>query len=196
MESGQQVFCSSCGKVVGPPFQFCGSCGSPVAARGVQAGSPQWIGGSGQMAAGGYGVAVPVAAGFWIRVGAYMLDSIIFGILIAISGAVFSSIVRAGGATPEEVIFQNLGLNLIIGWAYFAVQESSAGQATLGKRACGLVVVSEAGGRLTLPRATGRHFAKLLSAILLGVGLIMVAFTDRKRGMHDMMAGTYVIRKP
>ena len=125
-----------------------------------------------------------------------MLRIIIFGILIAISGAVFSSIVRAGGATPEEVIFQNLGLNLIIGWAYFAVQESSAGQATLGKRACGLVVVSEAGGRLTLPRATGRHFAKLLSAILLGVGLIMVAFTDRKRGMHDMMAGTYVIRKP
>ena len=196
MGSGQQVFCSSCGKVVGPPFQFCGSCGSPVAARGVQTGSPQWIGGSGQMAAGGYGVAVPVAAGFWIRVGAYMLDSIICGILGAISGAVFSGIVRAGGATPEEVIFQNLGLNLIIGWAYFAVQESSAVQATLGKRACGLVVVSETGGRLTLPRATGRHFAKMLSGLLLGVGLIMVAFTDRKRGMHDMMAGTYVVRKP
>jgi uncharacterized RDD family membrane protein YckC len=196
MESGQQVFCSSCGKVVGPPFQFCGSCGSPVAARGMQATAPQWAGGAMHIGAGGYGVAVPVAAGFWIRVGAYLIDSVIYQMLIWLAGILFGGILGAGGAGAEAIIFQYVGLNLIIGWAYFAVQESSAAQATLGKRACGLVVVSETGGRLTLPRATGRYFAKGLSGLLLGVGLIIVAFTDRKRGMHDMMAGTYVIRKP
>jgi len=148
------------------------------------------------MAAVGYGVAVPVAAGFWIRVGAYLIDGLICGILGALVGAVFGGILGAGGASLEAIAVQSWGLNVILGWAYFAVQESSAVQATLGKRACGLVVVSETGGRLTLPRATGRHFAKVLSGLLLGVGLIMVAFTDRKRGMHDMMAGTYVVRKP
>ena len=115
MESGQQVFCSSCGKVVGPPFQFCGSCGSPVAARGVQAGSPQWIGGSGQMAAGGYGVAVPVAAGFWIRVGAYLIDGLICGILGALVGAVFGGVLGAGGASLDAIALQSWGLNIILG---------------------------------------------------------------------------------
>ena len=49
-------------------------------------------------------------------------------------------------------------------------------------------------GILVLP-TTGRYFAKFISAIILGIGFIMVAFTDRKRGLHDMIAGCLVVHK-
>ncbi len=195
MDAGSVVLCSECGKVVGTPYRFCGSCGSPVAARGVQPIAPQWIGATGQTAPGGYGIA-PVPAGFWIRVGAYLIDSLVAGILATMAASIFAGIVLSGGVTSEAQVFvQNLFVQAVIAWAYFAFQESSAAQATLGKRACGLVVVSDTGARLTLARATGRHFAKILGSLFFGFGLIMVGFTDRKRGMHDMMAGTYVIHK-
>ena len=42
--------------------------------------------------------------------------------------------------------------------------------------------------------ATGRYFAKILSGILFGIGYIMVGFTERKRGLHDMIANTLVIK--
>jgi uncharacterized RDD family membrane protein YckC len=42
-------------------------------------------------------------------------------------------------------------------------------------------------------RALGRYFAKIPSALILGIGFIMVAFTERKQGLHDMMAGTLVV---
>ena len=66
--------------------------------------------------------------------------------------------------------------------------------ATLGKMAIGLRVVTSDGQRLSFANATGRYFAKILSAIILLIGFIMIAFTDRKRGLHDMIAGTLVIK--
>jgi uncharacterized RDD family membrane protein YckC len=42
--------------------------------------------------------------------------------------------------------------------------------------------------------ATGRYFAKIISAIILGIGFLMIAFTDKKRGLHDMIASTLVIK--
>jgi uncharacterized RDD family membrane protein YckC len=54
--------------------------------------------------------------------------------------------------------------------------------------------VTEQGQRLSFANATGRYFAKFISAIILFVGFIMVAFTDRKRGLHDMIASTLVVK--
>jgi uncharacterized RDD family membrane protein YckC len=45
-----------------------------------------------------------------------------------------------------------------------------------------------------LGRAFGRYFAKILSAIILGIGYIMVGFDSEKRGLHDMICDTRVIR--
>ena len=64
----------------------------------------------------------------------------------------------------------------------------------VGKMAVGLRVVTEQGQRLSFANATGRYFAKFISAILLFIGFIMVAFTDRKRGLHDMIASTLVVK--
>jgi uncharacterized RDD family membrane protein YckC len=78
-------------------------------------------------------------------------------------------------------------------WLYEAMMHSSSWQATLGKRALGMIVTDLDGRRLSFGRATGRHFAKWLSAMILGIGFIMVAFAPKKQGLHDMVAGTVVI---
>jgi uncharacterized RDD family membrane protein YckC len=51
------------------------------------------------------------------------------------------------------------------------------------------LVTDERGSRIGFGRATGRHFAKFLSTMIFGVGCVMVAFTGRKQGLHDMVAG-------
>lgn len=78
-------------------------------------------------------------------------------------------------------------------WLYFALMESSARQATLGKRMLGLRVTDENGQMISLRRATGRYYAKAFSALSLGVGYLMIAFTGRKQALHDKMAHTYVV---
>ena len=86
------------------------------------------------------------------------------------------------------------GASFVIAWLYFAFFESSERGATVGKMAMGLRVVTSDGQRLSFMHATGRYFAKLLSALILFIGFIMIAFTDKKRGLHDMIAGTLVIK--
>ena len=78
-------------------------------------------------------------------------------------------------------------------WPYYAYFESSARQATLGKQLFGLRVVDQRGVRLSFGHATLRHFAKVLSAIPLYLGFIIIAFNERKFGLHDIVAKTCVI---
>ncbi|MGA9497765.1 MAG: RDD family protein, partial [Terriglobales bacterium] len=80
-------------------------------------------------------------------------------------------------------------------WLYEAFMESSSYQATLGKMIFGMKVTDLYGNRISFGRATGRHFAKWLSGMILGIGYIMVAFTERKQGLHDLLAGT-LVRRP
>ncbi len=130
--------------------------------------------------------------GFWIRVVAYLIDAILLGIVGGLIASVFGVQMLAGEGTAFDPTV-NLG-SLIIGWLYFALMESSKRGATLGKMAVGLRVVTDQGQRLSFGRASGRYFGKLVSAIILLIGFIMVAFTDKKRGLHDMIAGTLVIK--
>jgi len=85
-----------------------------------------------------------------------------------------------------------LGLILTIG--YFVLMESSHWQATLGKRVCKLRVTDIDGRRISIPRALGRYLGKFVSAFILGIGFLMVGWTRRKQGLHDLMADTLVMR--
>jgi uncharacterized RDD family membrane protein YckC len=67
--------------------------------------------------------------------------------------------------------------------------------ATPGKMACGLKVIMSDGSQVTYWRALGRHFAKVLSVLILYIGYIMVAFDEEKRGLHDRICDTRVIHK-
>jgi len=79
-------------------------------------------------------------------------------------------------------------------WLYEAFMLSSAYQATLGKMIFGMKVTDIYGNRISFARATGRHFAKWLSGLIMCIGYVMVGFTERKQGLHDLLAGTLVRR--
>lgn len=136
-------------------------------------------------------------AGFWIRVLAYIIDTIILTLVGGVIGAMFGFSVLGLGSDLSDPTGVNLLMNIfsiIIGVAYFAGMESSNWQATLGKKALGLVVTDVSGNRISLLRGVGRYFAKFISAIIMLIGFIMVAFTERKQGLHDILAGTLVLK--
>jgi len=118
-----------------------------------------------------------IYAGFWQRFGAAFLDSII----VLIPGYIVNYLLKApiGG--------------LLIAWLYSALMESGNGQATFGKRAVGLKVTDMNGERISFGRATGRHFGKILSGLILLIGYLMMLWDDRKQTLHDKMAGTLVV---
>ena len=130
--------------------------------------------------------------GFWIRVVAYIID----GILLTIVCGVVDRLLGINILATDWDHYDPLAnvISLVIGWLYFALLESSERGATVGKMVMGLRVVTSDGQRLRFMNATGRYFAKILSAIILCIGFIMVAFTDKKRGLHDIIAGTLVIK--
>ncbi|MDR2858489.1 MAG: RDD family protein [Novosphingobium sp.] len=136
--------------------------------------------------------------GFWRRFLAYLIDSIILNVAFGfVNFAIGIFLGMAMGGGPEIALVVSLlgGLiGLVGGWLYYAILESSSRQATFGKQALGLVVTDEAGRRISFGRATGRHFAKLVSALILMIGYFMAGWTRRKQGLHDMMAGTLVYK--
>ena len=131
-------------------------------------------------------------AGFWVRFWAYMIDTLILVALVLVVGLI---IYVASGIPVEEKKFGLFDLvALLFGWLYFAFFESGRWQATPGKRLMGLRVTNITGDRISFARASGRTFAKYISAITLGIGYIMVGLTDKKQGLHDIMATTLVLR--
>ena len=130
--------------------------------------------------------------GFWIRLVAYIIDAILLTLVVGGLGAMLGFNLLETDLERQEPLF-NL-LSFVIGWLYFALMESSERGATVGKMALGLRVVTSNGQRLSFMNATGRYFAKIISAIILGIGFLMIAFTDKKRGLHDMIASTLVIK--
>ncbi|NKZ40153.1 hypothetical protein HF690_14430 [Oleiagrimonas citrea] len=134
-------------------------------------------------------------AGFWMRFVAYLIDTLALWIPLAIIDALLM-IPMAGH--PERAGSSILGIyavNFVLILVYFAVFESSALQATPGKLALGLRVTDEYGRRIGFGRALGRYLGKLLSGLLLLMGYIMAGFTARKQALHDLMAGSLVVRK-
>jgi uncharacterized RDD family membrane protein YckC len=86
-------------------------------------------------------------------------------------------------------------ISIVMVWLYHAGFEASSAQGSLGKMALGIKVTDENGRRISFGRATGRHFGKIISALICFVGFMMAGFTERKQALHDMMAGCLVIRK-
>ncbi len=126
-------------------------------------------------------------ADFGTRLGAYLLDGLILGVPMVILSTIM-------GLVGEEASLIFSFLSIFISFFYYAGMESSDKQGTFGKQIVGIKVVDMNGDRVSFGKATGRYFGKMLSGIFL-IGYIMVGFTDKKQGLHDMMAGCLVIHK-
>jgi uncharacterized RDD family membrane protein YckC len=130
----------------------------------------------------------PAYAGFWLRFVAYLIDGLVLSIP---SLLIYQTI--GGGLIQPNPLAQTLVA--VIGVSYFAFFESSEKQATLGKQALGIIVTDLRGERISFAMAVGRYFSKIISALILLIGFIMAGFTEKKQALHDMIAGTLVIKK-
>ncbi len=135
-------------------------------------------------------------AGFWLRFAAYLIDGVVAMFFLFIFFSIFNSGMAAAAYSDE--ISPAFWITLCIFYAsvilYFPIMESSKWQATLGKRAVGIMVTDLDGRRIGFGRALGRFFSKIISGIILYVGFFMAGFTDRKQGLHDIIAGTLVVK--
>lgn len=145
-------------------------------------------------------------AGFWNRFAASVLDMVVIIFLASSMRWVLMDYIEVYVQTDlfdihdydrkRVLSFIIWSVTMIfVRWSYFAGMESSPTQATVGKMICGLYVAdARKGTRVSFAKATGRHFAKILSSILY-IGFIMAAFTDRKQGLHDSMSECIVLSK-
>jgi uncharacterized RDD family membrane protein YckC len=131
--------------------------------------------------------------GFWRRVFATVIDSILISIALGSAAAILMPLMNP---TSDQMVIEQRAawLSLIVWWLYYALLESSPWQATLGKMVVGARVVDLAGARISFLQATGRTFGKILSSLILGIGFLMVAFNARKQALHDLMAQTLVVK--
>ena len=144
--------------------------------------------------------------GFWIRLVAYIIDRAVLGVVFVPGFFIFilPAIIAAhsegaleGGTPPVELIrsvalfvFLAIGSHMF----YEILLTSSSWQGTIGKKLLHLKVTDDFGNRISVGRSTGRFFAKILSGMASYIGFIMIAFMDRKRGLHDVIAHTQVLR--
>ena len=147
-----------------------------------------------------------VYAGFWRRYAALVIDSLAVGIayyivLIVVMFATIGSAGLSGGGAEAlgsgmiAMVVAVYVLYPLISGLYYVGFESSSLQATLGKLAVGIKVADDEGRRLSRGNALGRWASHLLCYLTLYIGYIVAAFTQRKRGLHDMVAGTLVVDK-
>jgi uncharacterized RDD family membrane protein YckC len=134
-------------------------------------------------------------AGIWLRFVAAVVDGFLLFFISFAMGFILGFVMAIGGADQQIIGLLGNIAGTVVGWLYFALQESSANQATMGKRAVGIMVTDLNGERLSFGRATGRHFAKFLSMIILFVGYLMAAFTSRRQALHDIIAGALVVKQ-
>ncbi len=132
-------------------------------------------------------------AGFWVRLGANLLDTVI---LIALSLPVLLLAYGKAYLEPEPLIhgpldiFVNFILPPILVIAFWYYKAATPGKIAVSAR----IVDAETGERASLGQLIGRYFAYLLSAVPLGLGFLWIAFDRRKQGWHDKLSGTVVVR--
>jgi uncharacterized RDD family membrane protein YckC len=148
-------------------------------------------------------------AGFGIRLGAYILDSIILGILswiisfvVGIAGLRVTQPPVVDPATgmpmfsPEywRTMSVSLLINLVIWFIYYVVISVLMNGQTIGKKLTRIRIVRLNGERVSWARMFVREFfGKLISTIILFIGFLM-ALGSSRRALHDYIAGTVVVR--
>lgn len=136
-----------------------------------------------------------VYSGFWRRVAASLIDSVILSVVGFILGMVLGVAMVSGGTDDTEVVeLTGNVVGLFLGWLYYALMESSSKQATIGKMVMGIKVTDLEGNQISFARASGRHFGKIISSLILAIGYLMMLWTEKKQTLHDKMAGCLVVK--
>jgi uncharacterized RDD family membrane protein YckC len=155
-----------------------------------------------------------IYAGFWLRFVAYIIDSIIIGAVYWVMSIPIFAIFGISQAAEMQNM-ENMSeaeamgmagtimalsgattfLITVIAILYWSLMESSKYQATVGKIALGLKVTDMDGKNLDFVKALVRNLCKIISSMIMGIGYIMAGFTEKKQGLHDIIANTLVVKK-
>lgn len=202
------MFCTKCGAGLVPGAVFCAVCGQSTGGIGPGLAVP--VAGMPWQTA----PALPYA-GFWLRFVAALIDGFILtaGFAVIVAAVIVLALLAGvgsglggihGGQDISEAfaalgvaaVLLGIGIGFVGQWLYFAMSESSSHQATPGKRAMGIIVTDIAGRQTSFGRASGRHFAKIISGLIpFAIGYILAGFTEKKQAIHDMIADCLVLRK-
>lgn len=138
-----------------------------------------------------------VYAGFWKRYAAYFIDYVLLTVVTLPLSMIINVMGASSGNEGVQVALTLVVmlLSMVISIGYYAGFHASRGGATLGKMAVGIKVVRGNGERISFLRAFCRYLATIVSSLILMIGFIMAAFTERKQALHDMMCDTLVVDK-
>jgi uncharacterized RDD family membrane protein YckC len=144
-----------------------------------------------------------VYAGLVERFSAFFIDNMIltfcgflfFGVITIITGVMGNDLNDIQRMTSTRFKLFFIINSFIIPWLYFTLMESSRKQATIGKMALGIIVTDYDGRRISWWKANIRFWSKIISSLTIYFGYIIVAFTERKQALHDMIAKTLVVKK-
>ena len=181
--SSGTVDCPRCHHINEPGSRFCFNCGLPFDEPELR--PTEWSGIDGLV-----GVR---PAGFWIRLVAMLIDSIIVLAVMAVIITLFFEVSFANFLVSEDLGSADVvNFALSLGYPTLLVGTWAA---TVGKRVFHAQILRPDGTRVGYGRALVREAAKILSAIILGIGFFMVAFRRDKRGLHDIIADTVVVMR-
>ena len=136
-------------------------------------------------------------ASFGARLLAMIIDMVILNTASSMIQAPFLMLML-GNLNPTTMIVSFAAPLILIGGLtalYTVWLESSAWQATLGKKILGLHVVDLDGQRITFWKSASRNFNKSISSLILGIGYLMPLWTAKRQALHDRMARCLVIKK-
>ena len=141
-------------------------------------------------------------AGFLKRTAAYFIDSLIYGIItyaiafvLGITLALTTSVNPNTMSAGQNILFSLASscISLACYLTYYVWAESSAWQATIGKKLMGLKVTDIYGRRISFWRSLGRNVGMILSAIIIGIGYLMCIWTLKKQCLHDKITDCLVV---
>jgi uncharacterized RDD family membrane protein YckC len=154
-------------------------------------GAPAWV--PDPRVAGAPGVSSRLPAGIQRRGAALVLDLVVVVILWAIGTQLAAGLAKLAPRLDLVAQAFERTWQLVMPVAYFVLSHGTGGQ-TLGKRLLGARVIDEGGGPIGYLRALGRCVATVVAALPIGIGLAIAGLRRDRRGLHDLLAGTRVVR--
>ena len=128
-------------------------------------------------------------AGFFARLLAFLTDTALVFLVCAVI------LTGAAVALGSDLLMPVAVIVSLIGVLYWPVMHASGVQGTLGKAVVGLKVTRFDGRRISIVRSVWREASKVFSSAILMLGYLIAAVLPRKQALHDLLAGTYVVRE-
>ncbi len=135
-------------------------------------------------------------AGFWIRAVAALAD---FGVFFLVQISLgYVAVVAVGPDVDDLLVFLPLvwAFTVLFASTYTTVLHALVGGQTLGKMLVGVRVLGSEGGALSVGAAFLRFIGYFMSLGTLGLGFVMAGWRRDKRALHDLLAGSRVVRAP